>query len=94
MTNTEKGSLPTRAIASSNECVLARRHHVCWQACPLGIAVVWDTELLDNHTQLVERRRVGFKFVILLFAFYFSHLLFVPFFLFFLSPFGLSEHFF
>lgn len=57
---------------------------------------VWGTGLPESHTRLVEHRTAGFEFIGLLFAFYFSRLFWVPFFLFlfiFLSPFGLREHF-
>lgn len=72
-------SPPTARPVSGNECLLVRGHH----------AVVWGTELFNDRAQLVGCRRTGFKFTILLFAFYLSHLLFIPSFLLLLSPCGL-----
>lgn len=43
---------------------------------------VWGTGLPESHTRLVEHRTAGFEFIGLLFAFYFSRLFWVPFFLF------------
>lgn len=64
---------------SGAECVLVSGHH----------AVVWGPELFNDHTQLVECQRIGFKFTIFLFAFYLSHLLLIPSSLLFLSRWGL-----
>lgn len=64
---------------SGNECLLVCRHH----------ALVWGTDLFNNPAQLVGHQRTGFKLSILLLAFYLSHLLFIPFFLLFPSPWGL-----